>query len=254
MSDTSAGTYFPGAPLEPDYAHTGGDAWVDPDVDRVAGAPQFEGDVGELDPGQRRLLVVLLKNRLITSGSHPEEWRALVADPGRIRARLNDMFLVLHLDTDREVAFKVQATADTGTRFPTLLRATEWTREETILLVHLRQVAHAGFGAGEDKIYVDREDLLEHLAQMRPAHLTNLPPERDRTTRAVESLVGAGVLLGRKDGDRFEISRAVEALLPLELLKRLLGWITVAGATPAIEPASSAGQLAESAPTSEVTT
>lgn len=80
----------------------------------------FQGDTGGLSHTQRRALVVLLKNRFISAGQNPTEWRVVRDDPMPIKARSNDMFLDLHLDLHHEVAFKRQAVSDSsGREFPT---------------------------------------------------------------------------------------------------------------------------------------
>lgn len=199
--------------------------WVDPDLEPTSTHALFDGDEGHLALPARRALVVLLKRRFVSAQSHPEEWRAIVENATLLRPRLNDMFLGLHLDTDREVAFKYQVTPEGGTRFPTLLHATEWTREETILLVRLRSIAHATRATGETRVFADRQDLLDYVAAMRPEHATDRSRDGYKATRAVESLVSAGLLIGRKDAGTFEVARAIDVLLPLERLKQLLAWM-----------------------------
>lgn len=206
-----------------DGAAAGG--WVDTDIDATSTHAVFDGDEGGLPVAARRALVVLMKNRFISSQSHPEEWRALDEHTPMVRARLHDMFLGLRIDRDLEVAFKFQVTPDTGTRFPTLLHATEWNREETVLLVHLRTLAHKARATGETRAYVDRLDLLEHVATLRPVHATDRSRDQQRVERAVESLVSAGVLIGRKDADRFGIATAIDLIVPLGTLKHLLTWV-----------------------------
>ena len=100
----------------------------------------FEGDEGGLDLAQRRVLVTLLKQRFISARTHPRDWEVLVDHERLVRSRLNDLFLELQVDRAREVAWKRQALSETGSRFPTLLHDTSWSREETLVLVHLRTV------------------------------------------------------------------------------------------------------------------
>ncbi len=210
--------------------------WIDPEADSPTPV-YFDGDEGGLALAQRKALVVLLKNRFVTPQSHPDQWKALLADVSGIRSRLHDMFLDLYLDRDREVAYKFQVNADGGARFPTLLHATDWPREETILLVRLRRVAHAARAAGDSRVFVDRADLLEYLAAMRPATATDQSGDTRRTSRAIEALVSAGLLVGRMDAERFEISRAVDVVLPLETLRQLRTWIRDADHQDPVTPA-----------------
>src|SRR5690606_33974936 len=134
------------------------DAWSDPDAAAVAAGDEpveladdhpdggyvgasvslFEGDEGGLEFSQRQALVTLLKQRFISARTHPRDWQVLVEHERVLRSRLNDLFLDLAVDRTREVAWKRQATPETGGRFPTLLHDSAWSREETIVLVHLR--------------------------------------------------------------------------------------------------------------------
>lgn len=247
--------------LRPEPPALGADFDEDPERELTSTVALFEGDEGGLELGQRRALVVLLKQRFMSSETHPKEWKALVASPRLIRARLNDLFLDLELDRDREVAFKRQVSPEGGGRpFPTLLHDAPWGREETILLVHLRSRYRAEQAAGANRVFVDRPDMLEFIAQYRPEHATDIAGDAKKAARAVESVYKAGLLLGASTGDRFEVSRAIEVLLPLEKLHDLLAWLreqnaatdpdgdgptTPAGIEPATGPAEPAPDAAE---------
>jgi hypothetical protein len=197
----------------------------DPDRELSSSVALFEGDEGGLEMAQRRVLVAIVKHRFITADSHPKEWRALLMNPRLIRSRLNDLFLELHLDVDRQVAFKRQATPEGGGRFPTLLYDTAWTREETILLVFLRARSRADEAAGVPKTFVDRIGMLEHITSLRPPHATDQAGDARRAVKAIESLLRAGLLIGAIAAERFELSRAVDVVLPLERLTALLDWL-----------------------------
>jgi hypothetical protein len=198
----------------------------DPDREPTSTVALFEGDEGGLELAQRRVLVYLLKQRYISAQRHPNEWKALVANPRPIRARLNDLFMELHLDTDREVAYKRQVVPEGGGRpFPTLLYDTPWGREDTILLVYLRARYRSEQAAGADRVFVDREDMLEHITQYRPAHATDISGDANKAAKAIEAVYKAGLLLGASTGDRFEVANAIEVLLPMEKLTELLNWL-----------------------------
>jgi hypothetical protein len=182
----------------------------------------WEGDEGGLEYRQRRALVTLLKQRFISARTHPRDWQVLVEHERVLRSRLNDLFLDLQIDRAREVAWKRQAVSETGSRFPTLLYDAAWSREETLVLVHLRDRLRAGAATGESRVFVDREDLVEYVASFRPAHATDEAGDEKRARNAVTSLAKAGLLIPGTSEDRFEISEAVEPLLPLELLQDLL--------------------------------
>ena len=78
----------------------------------------FEGDEGGLEYAQRRALVTLLKQRFISARTHPRDWQVLVEHERLLRSRLNDLFLDLQVDRAREVAWKRQATSETGEPVP----------------------------------------------------------------------------------------------------------------------------------------
>ncbi|MBM7519976.1 DUF4194 domain-containing protein [Nocardioides nitrophenolicus] len=195
------------------------------DLDEVADETSvslFEGDEGGLEYAQRHALVTLLKQRFISARTHPRDWQVLVENERVIRSRLNDLFLDLQVDPTREVAWKRQATSETASRFPTLLHDTAWSREETLVLVHLRDRLRAGLASGDARVYIDREDIVEYVASFRPAHATDEAGDEKRARNAVTSIIKAGLLIGSASEDRYEISEAVEPLLPLELLQELL--------------------------------
>ncbi|MGH3905927.1 MAG: DUF4194 domain-containing protein [Pseudonocardiaceae bacterium] len=190
----------------------------------------FEGDNGGLSLDQRKCLVVILKQRYISNEQHPKEWRALTEDVTAIRSRLNDLFLDLHLDTAYEVAYKYQATPEGEGRFSTLLHDTAYSREETILLVFLRQRFRSERSAGHDIVLVDREELHFYVSHFRPEHATNVAGDQRRVEGAVDSLIKAKILLKTADVDRLRIAPVIEVLLPMERLASLLDWM--AGADP----------------------
>lgn len=214
---------------------------LDPDLDDELldedSVSLFEGDEGGLEYAQRHALVTLLKQRFISARTHPRDWQVLIEHERVLRSRLNDLFLDLAVDRAREVAWKRQATSETGSRFPTLLYDAAWSREETVVLVHLRDRLRAGLATGDTRVFIDREDIVEYVASFRPGHATDEAGDEKRARNAVVSVVKAGLLIGNAGDDRYEISEAVEPLLPLELLRELLEALQRAnGAETPIEP------------------
>lgn len=185
----------------------------------------FEGDEGGLTVDQRRTLVLLLKHRYISAALQPAEWRTLLASERLLRSRLNDVFLDLHVDLHYEVAFKRQAVGEGGDRFPTLLHDVSYTREETILLVLLRQRFRSERAGGVDIVIVDRDNLVDNVAHFRPEHATDRFGDARRAAAAVDSLAKARVLLKTSDPDRFRVSAVIEVLLPVERLGELWEWL-----------------------------
>ena len=186
----------------------------------------FEGDEGRLDEPQRRALVALLRYSYVSARTHADEWRAVLDAEGQLRSRLNDLFLELHVDRDREVAWKRQARSESQRRgFPTLLRDVPYTREETIVLVWLRMRLRADTRPGPDQVVVDRSEILGHVAGFRPATSTDRTRDEGRVAKAVERLVTARILIKTSDPDRFRVASVVEVLLPLERLLELDAWL-----------------------------
>ncbi|MEU0094687.1 DUF4194 domain-containing protein [Kribbella sp. NPDC006257] len=187
----------------------------------------FDGDEGRLDLNQRRAFVAVVSSRFITAQSKPREWRALVANPGLIRSRLNDMFLELHIDLDREVAYKRQV-APEGERgkFPTLLYDTPYTREETVVLVYLRSRYLVEQMSGTPgRVLVDVDEIVEHSRSFRPPSHTDIAGIDAKTRKAIDNVRVAGLLVKTADEHRFEVPRAIEVVLEMETLERLLEWL-----------------------------
>jgi Domain of unknown function (DUF4194) len=213
------------------------DQWLDEPPEDPSGDPEdemeeptslslFEGDEGHLTLDQRRTLVSLLKHRYISAALHPLEWRALLDCELLMRSRLNDMFLDLHVDRVRQIAFKRQAVPEGGGRpFPTLLRDSAYSREETILLIFLRQRFRSEQSAGAADVLVDAEELVSAVSHFRPSHATDRAGDGRKTDNAIEGLRRAGILLRTGDPERFRIAPVIEILLPLPRLAELLDWL-----------------------------
>src|SRR6478736_9669724 len=219
------------------------EAEIDADEDYVedGGVSLFEGDEGGLEYAQRHALVTLLKQRFISARTHPRDWQVLVDHERLLRSRLNELFLDLQVDRVREVAWKRQAISETGGRFPTMLYDAAWSREETLVLVHLRDRLRAGLAGGDTRVFIDREDIVGYVASFRPRHATDIAGDEKRARNAVAGIVKAGLLIGTATDERFEISEAVESLIPLELLQELLEALLRANASdvpPEVEDAA----------------
>lgn len=199
----------------------------------------FDGDEGGLELDERKALVVLLKNRFITSESHPREWRAIVNSRKTIAERLNDLFLELVVSLEREVAYKRPVS---GSReFPTLLHDTRWPREETALLVYLRVRARNEQARGETHARVSQAEMLEYLRENRPESATDRVSDDGRGVRAISALKSAGLLVKTDEDGVFRISPAIEPMLPVTSLNNLLAWLNVRTAPESdSEPVSTA--------------
>jgi len=191
----------------------------------------FEGDTSALFQEQRRCLHALLKHRYLSADRHPELWAVLLDNQDVIKSRLNELFFELHLDRDHLIAFKRQASTETGDPLPSLLRDVSHTKEESIVMVFLRQRFFAQRQEGEDIVFVDRQTLLDEVADQRPGHATHRAMDQKRALKAIDGLAAAGVILKTADPDRFRISPIIEVLLPIEKLRALWTWLMTQNGT-----------------------
>jgi len=186
----------------------------------------FAGDEGGLSREQRDCLVYLLKNHYLSHEQKPPLWQVLMDHQPAIRARLNNLYLTLHVDREGQVAYKRQALPDNGgPNFPTLLHDRAYSREQTILLVYLRERLHRQRAADSGQVLVDREDMVDRVVEFKADDDTDLYGAQKRAETAIESLTSMGVLSGSADNDRFTISPVLDSLMPLARLQELLEWL-----------------------------
>lgn len=200
----------------------------------------FAGDTGRVPLPVRLTIAALLKQPYIAAtGAHADAFRVLIEHRDVIVSRFHELFFDVVIDEERGVAFKKKVVAETGSPFPSLAKDQRFSREETILLVLLRRRHHSERSAGNDRVYVDRETLLEHASAFRDPTVTNEAAAIGAVEKAIESLVKQRLLGKTADADRFEILPVIEVLLPVETLRGLAEWI--AGniderTSPATEP------------------
>lgn len=179
----------------------------------------------------------VLKHRYISAEQNPTEWAVLLDAQLAIRSRLNDLFLELHIDHDAQIAFKRQAVPEGDGRFPTLLHDIAHTREETILLVFLRERFRSDRSGGADAVYVDRDELLDTVERFRPPDANDRAGDTRRVENAITSLQRSGLLLRTADEQRLRIAPVIEVLLPVPRLHALLESLwTLNGTGPTNEP------------------
>lgn len=188
-------------------------------LDEEAGG-LWDGDRGNLDGKQRDTLVALLKKAFISSDDRAE-WRTLTRDPGPIATNLNNLYFNLVIDERSEVAYASPArTLDNP--FRTLVRDAPNSREETLLLIYLRERFRSATASGETHVFTDEIAMFEYVERFRPESATDRVGDEKRVTNAINGLVTAGLLVKTDDVGRFRVHRAIEALLPLARLSQLL--------------------------------
>lgn len=204
-----------------------GPQWAAPEaVENFDGpGPLFDGDQGQLGGDVRRTLVSLLKKRYISADRNPADWRVLIQNRQLLESRLNELFIQLVVDTDRAVAYKRHARPDEGSQpFPTVLHDQSYSREETILLVHLRMLLR-GRHLDDPAVFVDRADLVAEAANYWPADATNRVRDEKAVRAAIDSLVRLDLLIDTGDAERYQIAPIVEVLMSLDRLKELGIWL-----------------------------
>lgn len=181
---------------------------------------QWPGDRGDLDRKQRDTLVALVKKAFISSDDKVA-WSTLMRDPGPIVRSLNNLYFNLVVDDRAEVAYATPArSADNP--FKTLVRDTANNREETLLLVYLRERHRAETASGLQIVHADADAMLDYVSRFRPPSATDVVGDERRVRSAIDGLVSSGLLVRTPDADRYRVHRAIEALLPLPLLHQLV--------------------------------
>ncbi len=196
----------------------------------------FEGDLGQLAVEVRRALVAVLKKRYVSAERDPDVWRVLLENRVALDTRLNDMFLQLVVDRDYGVAYKRQAMPDGGGTFPTLLHNAAYSREQTILMVHLRGVFRSGTSDGAEAVFVDSKELIDEVANYLPTRTTNKVDADRAAERAVEALLKSDILLQTPEPGRYRISPIIEVLLPVGRLQELAESLSQLGTAPGTNP------------------
>lgn len=180
----------------------------------------FEGDAGELLLETRQALVQLLLGPAIDGRRQQNLWTTLLRDERIIRARLSDLFLVLVIDPEAQVAFTRQAQAD-GVEVPRLLRRSQLTFIDSVLLLHLRERLARAEVHGE-RAAVSETDMLEDLALYERAANTDHAGFVKRANAAIEKVKKNSILHKiRGSESRYEISPTLKLLFSVDQLHEL---------------------------------
>lgn len=180
----------------------------------------WSGDRGTLDSKQRDTLVALLKKSFISSDDK-DAWRTLMRDPDPIVISLNNLYFILVVDERAEVAYATPA-RNADNPFKTLVRDAPNNREETLLLIYLRERHRAETASGQPVVYADVTAMLDYVERFRPDSATDISGNEKRVHNAIGGLVTSGLLVKTSDANRFRVHRAIEALLPLSTLNQLV--------------------------------
>lgn len=211
------------------------------DLDDQVSDPTTEGSGDEtegsldsrLPDSARRALTALLTKRFITRSRHRSAWDALLAYESEIRERLADMFLLLVVDRDYEVAFKRQ---DPAEDVPKVLRRDKaLSRDASLLLIHLRK-EHMYTDAIDDTVVITRAQVAEFLRPFREDGDGDEAKFERRVDAAVRALVEIRLLSPDPDVDYlFAVSPAVVPLVGNDELLRMERYFVEAAEGAAVE-------------------
>ncbi len=195
-----------------DPAHTNTE---ESQTEQATPAALYPGDTGDMPLDARRVLVQLLMGPSLDVRRHSKLWPVLLRYEQPIRSRLAELFLELVLDRDSEIAFTRQAdTAELDT--PILLRRTNLTFIDSVLLLYLRQQLSEADIRGERAV-VSVSELNEQLALYEQSVNTDHAGFIKRVKAAIEK-AKTNNILSRVSGsdDRYEISAMLKLLFSAE--------------------------------------
>ncbi len=181
----------------------------------------FPGDLGQLPMDARRVLVQLLSGPSLDAKRHTKLWPVLSRHEALVRSRLAELFLELVLDRDMQVAFTRQA--DTGDlETPTLLRRTNLTFIDSVLMLYLRQQLTEAETQGQRAV-VSAMDMREQLGLYEQSMNTDRAGFDKRVNAAIEKAKKNSILSRIKDSDeRYEVAPTLKLLFSAEQIGSLL--------------------------------
>jgi hypothetical protein len=203
------------APSVDESARASRDAFDDGDADDAAAG----GDADALPLAGRKALVTLLTHRFVSRARQQEAWAGLLAHEPEIRARLEEMFLVLVVDHDHEVAFKRQSGEDD---VPVLLRREKpLSRDASLLMVFARR-EHAFTDGLDEAVVISKDAVAEFLGRYHDDSGSDEVRARRRVDAAIAALVARDLLTAEPDDpELFVVSPAIVPLMTADRLAHL---------------------------------
>jgi hypothetical protein len=190
----------------------------------------------QLPTAARRALTTLLTKRFITQSRNRSAWDALLTYETEIRERLADMYLLLIVDKDYEVAFKRQDPADDAPRL--LRRDKPLHRDASLLLIHLRK-EHTYTDATDDPVMITRVQVAEFLRPFREDGDGDEAKFERRVETAIRAVADLKLLTPDPDADYlFTVSPAVVPLVGADEVMRMERYFSQAAAEAGV-PAES---------------
>jgi len=176
----------------------------------------WDTDTGTLHADTRRTLLQLLRGPYISAARHRNLWTRILVDEHSIRSRLADLFLVLVIDHEREVAFIRNVDDDAA---PRVVRATKLTHIQTVLLLHLRQRLMQD--ATQSRAIVDEAETIEQLAVFQGVGGTDPALFEKRIQAAWSRFEKLGILYPTSTPGRYEISPVLAVIFGPEEIRAI---------------------------------
>ena len=203
------------APSDVESARASRDAFDDGETDDAAA-----GGVSDALPlAGRKALVTLLTHRFVSRARQQEAWAGLLAHEPEIRARLEELFLVLVVDHDHEVAFKRQGGEDD---VPVLLRREKpLSRDASLLMVFARR-EHAFTDGLDEAVVISKDAVAEFIGRYHDDSGSDEVRARRRVDAAIAALVARDLLTAEPDDpELFVVSPAIVPLMTADRLAHL---------------------------------
>ena len=180
------------------------------------GKKLWDTDTGSLHADTRRALLQLLRGPYISADRHSNMWMRILVDEKTIRSRLADLFLVLIVDHEREVAFVRNVDDDAA---PRVVRAAKLTHIQTVLLLHLRQQLMQD--SEQSRAIVDEAETIEQLAVFQGVGGSDPALFEKRVQAAWTRFEKLGILSKTSTPGRYEISPVLAVIFGPEEIRAI---------------------------------
>lgn len=166
--------------------------------------PLFDGDVGDLLPDAREVLVRLLRGPYLDGQQSPQVWHALQRDRQLLRSRLNELCCELVVDETNRVAFARQV-RDPDVEVPVLMRRVPLSFFDTALLLFLRKQLN-NIDNAEGVAIVGVDDIRNYLLAFDQRDRGDEVAFNRKVDSCVNKMIGASVLRQTPTEGRYLIS------------------------------------------------
>lgn len=190
----------------------------------------FDGDTGTLDIEARPVFVKLLQGPFLSVEKNVREWDLFLKHRTEIVARMNDLLLDVHVDLERQVAYRTQVREAIGIEAPVLLHAQSWTIHQAIALLVLR--GHFALNPDGTAV-ISEEEIIAGAEEFLSPGVNDRSRYRLRVTEAVTKLRTAGLIARERQGSNlFRIDPMIEIVLNAGNLPQFVQWLEEHGVGP----------------------